>query len=46
MYFQNICSGVEYFTVSGIVVGTLGDISHLNYYAASFYGLLNISVCT
>jgi len=29
MYFQNICSGVEYFTVSGIVMDTLGDISHL-----------------
>ena len=27
MYFQNICFGVEYFTVSGIVVGTLGDKS-------------------
>ena len=46
MYFQNICSGVEYFTVSGIVVGTLGDVSHLNYYAAPFYGLMNISVFT
>ena len=29
MYFQNICSDVEYFTVFGIVIGTLGDISHL-----------------
>jgi hypothetical protein len=46
MYFQDICSGVECFTVSGVAVGTLGDINHLNLYAASFYGLLNISLCT